>query len=134
MRVGGGTSIMPRVAPTLREFVTADDGEYLKVAEAVFRIFDRQEWLRRNRARARIKVLVDKIGADALRDLVDDELRGDWVQDRAAPLPARRGGQRPRPAAEPGEPQRRPAPLRPLRHGQRACTAPGRVRDRPGEG
>ncbi|HEX6584168.1 MAG TPA: nitrite/sulfite reductase, partial [Thermoleophilaceae bacterium] len=38
MRVGGGTSIMPRVAPTLREFVTADDGEYLKVAEAVFRI------------------------------------------------------------------------------------------------
>src|SRR5215207_5205949 len=29
LRVGGGTSIMPRVAPTLREFVTADDGEYL---------------------------------------------------------------------------------------------------------
>ena len=30
MRVGGGTSIMPRVAPTLNEFVGADDGEYLK--------------------------------------------------------------------------------------------------------
>ena len=37
MRVGGGTSIMPRVAPTLSEFVRADDGEYLKWAEAVFR-------------------------------------------------------------------------------------------------
>ena len=29
LRVGGGTSIMPRVAPTLSEFVAADDGEYL---------------------------------------------------------------------------------------------------------
>src|SRR6187402_496537 len=64
IRVGGGTSIMPRVAPTLAEFVTADDGEYLKVAEAVFRIFDRQEWLRKNRARARLKVFVDKYGID----------------------------------------------------------------------
>src|SRR5256714_12367354 len=48
MRVGGGTSIMPRVAPTLYDFVAADDGEYLKVSEAVFRIFDRQDWLRVN--------------------------------------------------------------------------------------
>ena len=67
VRVGGGTSIMPRVAPTLYEFVEADDGEYLKVAEAVFRIFDRQDWLRVNRARARIKVFVDKFGIDELR-------------------------------------------------------------------
>ncbi len=82
VRVGGGTSIMARVAPTLYEFVAADDGEYLKVAEAVFRIFDRQEWLRVNRARARIKVLVDKIGIDAFRELVDEELQGDWVDER----------------------------------------------------
>ena len=82
MRVGGGTSIMPRVAPTLREFVTADDGEYLKVAEAVFRIFDRQEWLRKNRARARIKVFVDKFGIEELAKQVDEELKGDWVAER----------------------------------------------------
>src|ERR687890_305166 len=82
LRVGGGTSIMPRVAPTLNEFVTADDGEYLKWAEAVFRIFDRQDWLRPNRARARIKVLVDKVGIDAVREMVDEELRGDWVNER----------------------------------------------------
>src|SRR6186997_3366868 len=33
VRVGGGTSIMPRVAPTLYDFVGLDDGEYLRVAE-----------------------------------------------------------------------------------------------------
>jgi sulfite reductase (ferredoxin) len=82
LRVGGGTSIMPRIAPTLYEFVELDNGDYLKVAEACFRIFDRQEWLRANRARARIKVLVDKIGIDAFRELVADELEGDWVAER----------------------------------------------------
>jgi sulfite reductase beta subunit-like hemoprotein len=46
------------------------------------RIFDRQEWLRVNRARARIKVLIDKIGIDEFRDLVEQELQGDWVDER----------------------------------------------------
>jgi sulfite reductase beta subunit-like hemoprotein len=82
VRVGGGTSIMARVAPTLYDFVEADNGDYLKVSEAVLRIFDRQEWLRANRARARIKVLVDKIGIDAFREQVDEELEGDWVAER----------------------------------------------------
>ena len=82
VRVGGGTSIMPRVAPTLYDFVELENGDYLKVSEAVFRIFDRQDWLRVNRARARIKVLIDKIGIDAFRDQVEDELRGDWVAER----------------------------------------------------
>src|SRR6478735_11348819 len=82
VRVGGGTSIMARVAPTLYEFVEADNGDYLKAAEAVLRIFDRQEWLRVNRARARIKVLIDKIGMDAFREQVDAELEGDWVDER----------------------------------------------------
>ncbi len=82
VRVGGGTSIMARVAPTLYEFVEADNGDYLKVAEGVLRIFDRQEWLRVNRARARIKVLIDKIGIDAFREQVEEELAGEWVEDR----------------------------------------------------
>jgi sulfite reductase beta subunit-like hemoprotein len=82
LRVGGGTSIMPRIAPTISDFLRLDDGEYLKVSEAVFRIFDRQDWLRKNRARARIKVLIDKIGPDAFREQLDEELRGDWVQER----------------------------------------------------
>ena len=82
MRIGGGTSIMPRVAPTLIDFVSADDGEYLKYTEAVLRIFDRQDWLRVNRARARLKVMVDKIGIEAMRELVEEELEGDWVAER----------------------------------------------------
>jgi sulfite reductase beta subunit-like hemoprotein len=82
MRVGGGTSIMPRLAPTLYDFVELDNGDYLKVTEACMRIFDRQEWLRVNRARARIKVLIDKIGIDEFRDLVEEELSGDWVSER----------------------------------------------------
>ncbi|MCW3038328.1 MAG: nitrite and sulphite reductase 4Fe-4S region [Solirubrobacterales bacterium] len=82
IRVGGGTSIMPRVAPTLWDFARADDGEYLKIAEALFRIFDGQDWLRVNRARARIKVLVDRDGIDAVREMVVKELEGDWVAER----------------------------------------------------
>ena len=106
IRIGGGTSIMPRLAPVLYDFVAADNGDYLKVTEAVLRIFDRQDWLRKNRARARIKVLIDKIGIDAFREQVEEELRGDWVaerdfRDRAAPLPPRRAP--------------RPGPVRPGR-------------------
>ena len=82
IRVGGGTSIMPRIAPTLYDFVELDNGDYLKVTEACMRIFDRQDFLRVNRARARIKVLVDKIGIDAFREMVEEELAGDWVAER----------------------------------------------------
>ncbi|MEA2170998.1 MAG: hypothetical protein QOF76_4298 [Solirubrobacteraceae bacterium] len=82
VRVGGGTSIMPRIAPTLYEFVEAENGDFLKVAEAVFRIFNDQDWLRVNRARARIKVFVDKFGIDELRNQVEEQLKGDWVGER----------------------------------------------------
>ncbi len=88
IRVGGGTSIMPRLAPTLYEFVELDNGDYLKVTEACMRIFDRQDFLRVNRARARIKVLVDKIGIDAFREMVEEELEGEWVAERDFSLDA----------------------------------------------
>jgi len=82
MLVGGGTSIMPRTAPVLYDFLELDNGEYLRVTEAVMRIFDRQEWLRVNRARARIKVFVDKYGIDELRKQAEEEMQGDWVSER----------------------------------------------------
>jgi len=82
VRVGGGTSIMPRIAPTLYEFVELENGDFLKVTEACMRIFDRQDFLRVNRARARIKVLIDKIGIDAFREQVEQELEGEWVSER----------------------------------------------------
>jgi sulfite reductase beta subunit-like hemoprotein len=80
--VGGGTSIMPRIAETITEFAEADSGDYLQVSEAALRIFDRQDWLRANRARARIKVLIDKIGIEEFRKRIDEELEGEWVLDR----------------------------------------------------
>src|SRR3954451_12438795 len=82
INTGGGTSIMPRVGQTLYDFVEVENGDYLKVSEAVLRIFDRQDWLRKNRARARIKFLVDKVGIDEFRRMVDEELEGDWVGER----------------------------------------------------
>ncbi|MGH2833343.1 MAG: hypothetical protein ACRDK2_11270, partial [Solirubrobacteraceae bacterium] len=86
MQAGGATAIMPRIAQTLYEFVGAEDGEYIKVAEAVLRVFDRQDWLRPNRARARLKVFVDKHGIEELRTQVEQELQGDWVTERAFSL------------------------------------------------
>ena len=70
---GGGTSIMPRIAPTLYEFVSVD--EYLKVTEAVVRIFNRSDELRKNRMKARIKFLIARIGIEEFRTMVDEELK-----------------------------------------------------------
>ena len=82
VRTGGGTSIMARVGSTLFDFVEVENGDYLKVSEAVLRIFDRQDWLRANRQRARLKFLVDKIGIDEFRAQVEEELQGEWVRER----------------------------------------------------
>lgn len=75
--VGGGLSIMPRNAPVLTEFVSVD--EYLKLSEAVIRIFEKADELRKNRAKARIKFLVDRVGIEEFRRMVDAELQGDWT-------------------------------------------------------
>ena len=120
IRVGGGTSIMPRIAPTLYEFVELDNGDYLKVAEACWRIFDRQEWLRVNRARARIKVLIDKVGIDAFREMVEEELEGDWVGERdfdveRLKLVDDEEASAPPPPASYGKPERRSLGVRSLR-------------------
>jgi sulfite reductase beta subunit-like hemoprotein len=77
MRTGGGLSIMPRNAYVLREFVPID--EYLKVSEAVVRIFERADELRKNRAKARIKFLIDRVGIEQFRRMVDEELKGEWA-------------------------------------------------------
>jgi sulfite reductase beta subunit-like hemoprotein len=82
IRTGGGTSIMPRVGAPFWDFARVDDGEFLTVSEAVLRIFDRQEDLRANRARARIKFLIDRVGIDEFRRMVEEELEGDWVAER----------------------------------------------------
>ncbi|MDP7619883.1 MAG: nitrite/sulfite reductase [Dehalococcoidia bacterium] len=77
--VGGGTSIQPLLAETLYEFVPVD--EFLRVTEAVLRVFNRTAWLRRNKMKARIKVLIHKEGMDSFRTQVEEELKEDWAQD-----------------------------------------------------
>jgi sulfite reductase beta subunit-like hemoprotein len=84
-RVGGGTSIMPRIAWTLYDFVSVD--EYLRVSEAVIRVFHHTDELRKNKMRARIKFYIDRIGIDAFRLEVDEELRGDWAKADFDPTP-----------------------------------------------
>jgi sulfite reductase beta subunit-like hemoprotein len=78
MTAGGGTSIMPRIAPTLYEFVTTD--EYLKVTEALIRVFHRSDELRKNRMKARVKFLIDRVGIDEFRLMVEEELKEPWAQ------------------------------------------------------
>ena len=138
MLVGGGTSIMPRVAPALYDFVELDNGDYLRISEAVFRIFDRQEWLRVNRARARIKVFVDKYGIDELRKQVEEELKGDWVDERdfssrAPPVPGRRARVPPAQPASYGSPNGDLSEFERFRSGERARAEAGGLRDGRGE-
>ncbi len=75
--VGGGLSIMARNAFTLTEFVSTD--EYLKISEAVVRIFEKADELRKNRAKARLKFLVHRVGIDEFKRMVEEEMKGDWV-------------------------------------------------------
>ena len=70
--VGGGTSIMPRLAKPLYEFISEED--YLRLALAIWTVFNNADTLRKNRMMARLKVLIDRIGLDAFRDLVEEEL------------------------------------------------------------
>jgi len=69
--VGGGTSIMPRLAKPLYEFLPEED--YLRLAQAIWTVFNNAESLRKNRM-ARLKVLIDRIGLDEFRGLVEAEL------------------------------------------------------------
>ena len=76
---GGGLSIMPRIGYTLYEFVPAED--LLRVSEAVIRIFEASDELRKNKMKARIKFLIDRVGIDEFRNMVDAELKKPWAQE-----------------------------------------------------
>ncbi|HEY8767279.1 MAG TPA: nitrite/sulfite reductase, partial [Dehalococcoidia bacterium] len=83
MVVGGGTSTMARQASTLYEFVTADDGRYIRVAEAALKVFDKEggfpQFLRKNMNKARVKFLVQKLGIEEFRRQVEEELAEPWA-------------------------------------------------------
>ena len=69
--VGGGLGAVPHQAKVLREFVRED--ELLPLAQAICRVFGRLGE-KRNRARARVKFLVAKLGIEEFSRLVDEEL------------------------------------------------------------
>ncbi len=83
--VGGGTSIMPKLAQTVVEFAPVE--EFLRITEAILRIFNRSDELRRNRMMARIKVLIHRIGIEKFRELVQEELREPWAEASFDPTP-----------------------------------------------
>jgi sulfite reductase beta subunit-like hemoprotein len=70
--VGGGTSIMPRLAKPLYEFLPEED--FLRLTLAIFTVFNNADMLRKNRMMARLKVLIDKIGLDEFKSQVEAEL------------------------------------------------------------
>ncbi len=76
--VGGGLSTMPKDAVLLSEFISVDD--FLVHSEAVLRIFERADELRKNRNKARLKYLVTRVGEEQFRAMVAQELEGDWTE------------------------------------------------------
>jgi sulfite reductase (ferredoxin) len=68
--VGGGLGSSPRVAQLLNDFVPVED--LLATCEAVIRVFN-QRGNRKNRNRARIKFLIEKLGMAEFRRLFEVE-------------------------------------------------------------
>jgi sulfite reductase beta subunit-like hemoprotein len=85
LRVGGGLSTMPRQADTIYDFVPVDNGEFIRVTEAMLRVFDKEgglnNFLRKNMAKARVKFLIKEIGIDEFRRQVEEELAYPWAKE-----------------------------------------------------
>ncbi|MDE2967152.1 MAG: nitrite/sulfite reductase [Chloroflexota bacterium] len=77
--VGGGLSTMPKEAVTLTDFVPMS--EFLTLSEAVIRIFNAADELRKNILKARLKFLVHRVGEAAFREMVDEELQKGWSKE-----------------------------------------------------
>ena len=76
--VGGGLSTMPSMAETVSEFVPVE--EFIKHCEAVLRIFNRQDEERKSIMKARIKFTIKRLGIEKFREMVAEELEGDWAK------------------------------------------------------
>ncbi|WP_027442873.1 nitrite/sulfite reductase [Erythrobacter cryptus] len=68
--VGGGMGRTPMIAPLIRDFVPID--QFITYAEAVLRVYNRYG-RRDNKYKARIKILVHELGAEAFRREVEAE-------------------------------------------------------------
>ena len=83
--VGGGLATLPRPAMVLYDFVPVAD--FLRVSEAILRVFNDSKDLRKTRFKARIKFLVSWIGIDGLKERVENELKEEWASSPIDPTP-----------------------------------------------
>lgn len=83
--VGGGLATLPRPAEELYDFVPVSD--YLRISEALIRVFNDSQELRKTRYKARIKFLVSWIGIDGVRERVEEELKKEWAREPIDPAP-----------------------------------------------
>ncbi len=68
--VGGGLGRTPKIGKVIREFLPAN--ELISYLEAILRVYN-LHGRRDNKYKARIKILVEAMGEDAFRDLVEQE-------------------------------------------------------------
>lgn len=79
VRVGGGLGRTPVIAPIIHPFL--DDTEVLAYTEAILRVYN-LEGNRKNKYKARIKILVRDLGPEEFRRRVDEE----YEKIRSGPL------------------------------------------------
>ena len=84
MLVGGGLGAQPMLAYTYDEFL--EEEKLIPTIEAILRVFDRHGE-RTSRNKARLKFLIQKIGFDTFKELVEKEWK---AIAHKAPQPARR--------------------------------------------
>lgn len=77
--VGGGLGRTPKIGKVIRQFLPAN--EVISYLEAILRVYN-LKGRRDNKYKARIKILVDALGADAFRDLVEEE----WLHLKGSDL------------------------------------------------
>lgn len=75
--VGGGLSTAAKEALLLTDFVPVHD--FLQLSEAVIRIFNAADELRKNILKARLKFLVHRVGEVQFRNMVQTELDKPWA-------------------------------------------------------
>jgi sulfite reductase (ferredoxin) len=81
--LGGGLGSRPRHADVLYDFLPSD--KIIPVMEGVLRIFDRQGE-RKSRAKARLKFLIEDIGLEGFKELVDNEQHA--IEHKSVPINA----------------------------------------------
>lgn len=84
VRVGGGLSTVPRLSRDLGVFVEVDDA--ILVLQAIIDIWQEDLTYRMSRVKARLKFMVDDLGPEQYRRLVEARL-GRTLEDFTAPAP-----------------------------------------------